>query len=56
MATAVTTKTEVFTKEELEALRKALNKGRNGIGDYAPPPTQEKRDESDVGKTTSPCW
>jgi energy-converting hydrogenase Eha subunit C len=46
MATATSTKTQVFTKEELEALRKALNMGRNGMGDYAAPP-EEGREESD---------
>jgi len=38
MATAVSTKTQVFTKEELDALRRALNRGRNGMGEYAAPP------------------
>lgn len=33
-------KTEVFTKEELDALRKALNEGRNGLGAYATPPDE----------------
>jgi hypothetical protein len=42
----VSTKTEVFTREELLALRKALNEGRNGMGSYAAPPDEE-RDESD---------
>jgi len=41
----VSTKTEVYTKEELEALRRALNEGRNGTGYYLPP--EEGRDESD---------
>jgi len=41
----VSTKTEVYTKEELEALRRALNEGRNGTGYYLPP--DEGRDESD---------
>jgi hypothetical protein len=33
--TAVSTKTEVFTKAELDALRKALNLGRNGTSGYS---------------------
>jgi hypothetical protein len=46
MATAaVSTKTEVFTKEELEALRKALNLGRNGTSDYSPP--EQGHEQSD---------
>jgi hypothetical protein len=49
MATAaVSTKTEVFTKEELEALRKALNQGRNGTSDYSPP--ERGHDQSDDWK------
>ena len=40
------TKTEVFTLEELRALRRALNEGRNGMGAYVAPP-EEGRDESD---------
>lgn len=43
--TDVSTKTEVFTKAELDALRKALNKGRNGIGDYSAPPEQEDENQ-----------
>jgi hypothetical protein len=49
MATAtapVSTKTEVFTREELLALRRALNEGSNGMGSYSAPP-EESRDESD---------
>ena len=42
----VSTKTEVFTKEELEALRKALNEGRNGAGNYSTP-MDEGHEESD---------
>ena len=45
-AAVVDTKVQVFTKEELDALRKALNEGRNGDGNYSAPP-QEWREESD---------
>jgi hypothetical protein len=49
MATAaVSTKTEVFTKEELEALRKALNQGLNGTSDYSPP--EQGHEQSDDWK------
>jgi hypothetical protein len=49
MATTTETarSTQVFTKAELDALRKALNIGRNGIGDYASHPPQEGREYSD---------
>ena len=43
--TEIGIKTEVFTKEELEALRKALNEGRNGTGDYSPPPSSGQENE-----------
>ncbi len=43
----VSTKTEVFTLEELQALRRALNEGSNGMGSYSAPPEEEQRDESD---------
>lgn len=46
----VSEKTQVFTKEELEALRRALNEGRNGAGAYAAPPDDERDDESDDWK------
>lgn len=42
----VSTKTEVFTLEELLALRRALNEGSNGMGSYSAPP-EARRDESD---------
>jgi len=45
-AAVVDTKVQVFTKDELDALRKALNEGRNGDGNYSAPP-QEWREESD---------
>jgi hypothetical protein len=35
----VSTKTEVFTADELTALRIALNKGKNGIGGTYDPPS-----------------
>jgi hypothetical protein len=44
---SVTEKTEVFTKDELMALRKALNEGRNGLGGaYAPPPGGDPNDSN----------
>lgn len=47
MATTIGDKTtQVFTKAELEALRRALNKGRNGAGEYSAPP-EEGDEESD---------
>jgi hypothetical protein len=42
----LSTKTEVFTREELQALRRALSEGSNGMGSYSAPP-DERRDESD---------
>src|ERR1700733_11128728 len=44
--TVVSTKTQVFTNDELKALRRALNKGVNGSGSYNAPP-QEDQEESD---------
>jgi hypothetical protein len=43
----VTEKTPVFTKEELEALRKALNKGVNGAGAYNSPPEGGRKESDD---------
>lgn len=43
----VGTKTEVFTKEELDALRKALNEGRNGAGDLVTPPDESYGENGD---------
>jgi hypothetical protein len=42
MATATATSTQVFTREELDALREALSRGRNGIGSYVSPPGWER--------------
>ena len=42
-----TEKTPVFTKEELEALRKALNNGVNGAGAYNSPPQGGGKESDD---------
>ena len=46
MATATATSTQVFTKAELDALRAALNKGRNRQGNYVAPPSQQSDPQS----------
>lgn len=44
---AVDVKIEVFTKEELVALRKALNEGRNGANAYSAPPDKGHEESDD---------
>ena len=46
-ATATATSTLVFTKEELDALRQALSKGRNAVGDHRSPPEERPDPEND---------
>jgi hypothetical protein len=45
--TEAATSTQVFTKEELDALRNALNKGRHGMGGETSHPPEERHESSD---------